>query len=97
VPVVGVILGTLPLSVRAIASFSGFGLLDAFSITNLFMTPFYSVDITVSGQLLLSLLFKKVFEQRLAFIYQSRMRLMALTLLKMGRVPIIINDSFPGI
>ena len=91
------ILGTLLVSVGAIASFSGFGLLDALTITNLFMTPFYSVDITVGGQLLLSLLFKKVFEQHLAFIYQSRMRLMALKLLKMGSVPIIINESFPSI
>ena len=58
---------------------------------------FYSVDITVSGQLLLSLLFKKVFEQSLEFIYQSRMKLMELTMLNMGSVAIIINDSFPSI
>ena len=89
--------GTLPVSVLATASFSGFVLLDCVSITNLFMAPLSSVDITVSGQLLLALLFKEVFEQRLAFIYQSRMKLMALSLLNVGSVPIIKNDGFSSI
>ena len=87
----------LPVSVLATASFSGFGLLDGISVTNLFMSPLYSVHITVTEQCLLASLFKKVFEQRLAFIYQRRMKLMAWTLLNIGSVPIIINDSFPSI